>query len=909
MRSRHNPLHRLLNKDYHESFDAYVPRKADFYNTVASMLPEGWQIQRQGIWFHCGSPENTVPLQGWKIHISASPGCAPEIFARVVSILFRHKDTDFKFVLDMSLVFLTNSKNWSRGSSGKFITIYPSNNRFVELIEEIYLSTKDLEGPYILSDHRYKDSRIVFYRYGGMRLNDVLTVQGERTPVLIAPDGTQIPDERRPYPVTPPWAEDVLQRIQGDESAENSPCLKQGRYQVEEVLSFSNSGGVYRALDKQTDKTVVIKEARPCVNHTGDGYDATALLQKEYRLLSLLKDTGIAPAPVEIFKEWEHWFLVEEFIEGLPLTCHSSENNILLRTRASHEEYANWRRMFISLCKDLFHILAILHRNNIIFGDLSPANVIVEATTVKLRLIDFEGAFQLDVDRPGTLYTPGFVSQNRLAGCAAAMEDDYYAMGAVLMSYLFPITSFFHLNPGAIKKIMASIQRDSRLPEDITQMILSLMSADAAQRLRPDNIGEVLQACSTAEPVALQPEKVTHDYAAVVQGIVVHLTDGATFERHDRLFPPDQKVFTTNPVSLAWGAAGIGYALSQMSGYPQDKVAAWILKREINPRQYAPGLYAGMSGIAWSLLEMGYQKEAEGILQDTFNHKLLNAASDVFYGIAGWGMTCLRFFLETGNQLYLEKARMAGTQLLESCQRTQGSCCWSNAGNTPIGFAHGSSGIALFLLYLYLATGEEEFIEAGKQGLEFDIRHAVTTKDDGFSWRQSAGSMSPLYPYWENGSTGIGMSILRYWHVLGEERYWSILEKIFIDTDRKYAVFSGKFMGLAGLGDFLMDMYEATHEVRFLQSAYKVADGIMHFQVQRNGIAFPGDSISRLSCSYGNGSAGIGLFFNRLIGRKGSPFMLDSLFAEKASLNGPSQRVSARLQGTMNQRGIAFEHQ
>jgi class III lanthionine synthetase len=504
-----------------------------------------------------------------------------------------------------------------------------------------------------------------------------------------------------------------------------------------------------------------------------------------------------------------------------------------------------------------------------------------------LKLIDFEGAYELGVDRPSGLYTPGFVSQDRLAGCTAAMQDDYYSAGAVLMSYLFPITGLFHLNPKARHQLMAAIQRDAQIPPTVSQMILALMEPDAESRPQPAAISAILKNCSAGEPVQAQPENSLRDYSGVVNGIVTHLNDVAAYPRQDRLFPTDQKLFATNPVSLAWGASGIGYALSKVTDSPQEDVSAWILRHRITSDQYAPGLYAGMAGVAWCLLEMGKDKEGEEILSRTFNHDLLNQSADIFYGMAGWGMTCLRFFVETGNQLYLDKACQAGRLLLKKRQQAQGLCHWGGS-NIALGFAHGASGIATFLLYLYLVTRQEEFLAAGQSGLEFDLQHAVTTKDDGLSWRESVHGNSPLYPYWQNGSAGVGMSVLRYWRLLGNQRYWSILEKIYLDVDRKYAVFPGRFMGLAGLGDFLMDMYETSRETRFLQSAHKVAEGIMQFQVERRGIAFPGDSISRLSCSYANGSAGIAVFLNRLSGKKGYHFMLDCLFeqGERDSANG-----------------------
>ncbi len=85
-------------------------------------------------------------------------------------------------------------------------------------------------------------------------------------------------------------------------------------------------------------------------------------------------------------------------------------------------------------------------------------------------------------------------------------------------------------------------------------------------------------------------------------------------------------------------------------------------------------------------------------------------------------------------------------------------------------------------------------------------------------------------------------------------------------------------MGLAGLGDFMLDMHELTGEAKYLESAVKVGEGIMQFRVERGqGVAFPGDMLSRLCCDYGTGSAGIGLFFNRLLHKHKSDFMLDCL--------------------------------
>ena len=275
---------------------------------------------------------------------------------------------------------------------------------------------------------------------------------------------------------------------------------------------------------------------------------------------------------------------------------------------------------------------------------------------------------------------------------------------------------------------------------------------------------------------------------------------------------------------------------------------------------------------------MGARDQAEEIFRHTFHHHLLHQSPDLFHGTAGWGMACLKFFMETGNEFYLQAARKAGNILLDSRQECEHGCYWESKQDLLLGFAHGCAGIALFLLYLYLATGEERFLVTGQQALDFDLSFAIETRDGGLSWPESVQSESPVYPYWKVGSAGIGQVVLRYHKLLSNDSYRFILEKIFVDTDRKYAVFPGLFNGLTGLGDFLLGMYEFFGESRFLEAAARVAQGIMMFRVERRGIAFPGDSLSRLSCDYGTGSAGIALFLNRLLGRQKSDFMLDPLF-------------------------------
>lgn len=869
MLSRPNPLYRLLNRDYHESFDLYVPRLADFHQFVARKLPAGWEIARGGMWFQCWSPQNVHPDQGWKIHVSATRANAQQLLDRVISALFAAGDTNFKFALDNTTLCLLNGKNWPRGASGKFITIYPPDSRrFLDLIEEVHNVTREFQGPYILSDHRYKDSNVVFYRYGGLSRRDSLDVNGERTPVVIAPDGSEYPDRRLPYPATPAWVEAVLPVEQSSEEGDGRCLIGGGRFLVDSVISFSSSGGIYQATDMATSARVIVKEARPCIE-VSDGHDAVTLLQKEHRLLELLADAGIAPRPIQLFQEESHWFLVEEYIEGISLSAHSASNNVLLRTRPTDEDFQTWYLTFRRLALKLLEILEILEKRGVVFSDLSPNNLIVNGDGRDLKIVDFEGACQVGVDQPTSLFTPGFVSPGRRAGKPADFRDDRYAAGAVLISYLLPVNEFFHLQPESKERFLASIHRDARLPGDVAKVIEMLTRPDATPLIATKAIVECLpESCA---PAATEDETPLH-CSEIIEGIARHLLRSPTYDRRDRLFPSDARLFSTNPLSLAYGASGVAYALKRITGSVPRSVVEWIFKHTINKRDYPPGLYLGLSGIAWALLELGEQRQAENLFRLTFDHKLLSRSNDLFYGSAGWAMTSLRFFLSTQDEIYLAKALSCGDRLLKESKEQS-----SSAGNELLGLAHGASGVALFLLYLYLASGEERFFSAGRNMLNNELAAGIRTRDGGLSWTRGYGSGDAVYPYWRYGTAGIGAAVVRFEKVLGDGSYRDVLEGIYIDTDRNYALLPGRFTGLAGIGDFLLDAWNVTGEEKYLRSAQQVARSVIRFGVTRDGIAFPGESLGRLSCDYGTGSSGVALFLNRLIGKQGSDFSLDEL--------------------------------
>ncbi len=868
----------LADPLYYEPIGRYRADRSDFAEIVERILPPGWSLKRRNLWYDCDPPSLSLPPQGWKIHLSATVGNSAPVLATAARRLCELA-VPFKFVADKTLLFLVNGKRWNRGGAGKFITIYPAHEaQCGDLLELLSRELTGYCGPYILSDRRYRESSLVHYRYGGFKPLKRLAVDGRSTYVVAAPDGTPVDDDRTPF--FNPLA-GIVDPFAAPDASEpgDARTLKNGRYRIESALAFSNSGGVYLARDSTTGAKVVIKEARPFTNVSPRGTDAVWLLKKEHRILGQLAGTGVAPRPLDFFRDWEHFYLVEEHVEGKILRSYHAEISLSLRTRPSREQaeefLGRYRRLFTAIAR----ALAVLHERHLVFSDLSHYNVIVLDGGAEVRLIDFEGAHEQGVDLPTLLFTPGFASARTLEEGSVTPEDDLFSLGSLMLAGLIPINSTLMLESEVYPRFLAAMERDLGLPAPLSRCIRGLLSPE---RERRPELPRVLEALACAEPVAppllAHPEPVAEDAERMLQRMVSYLLAAASYEREDRLFPADPAVFATNPLSVAHGACGVALALHRITGGVPAPIIDWMLARPVDPAAYPPGLYTGLAGIAWSLLELGLAERAAQILAMTDGHALLERSPDLFHGISGWGLAQLRFFLATGDEAYLARAAGAGRFLLDSRREEDGACWWESAGVVSCGLGHGASGVGLFLLYLYAATGDERFYDIGQRAIRFVAARAIRNADGDLTWRAREGE--PTYtPYWRWGSSGVGIALLRYLAVADDPLHADLLSGLFPDANRKYTIFPGRFFGLAGIGDFHLDLAAfGRHREEARAGAERALAGLLLFRLEReSGIAFPGESRSRISCDFGTGGAGIALFLHRLRHGGGPIFMLDEL--------------------------------
>lgn len=201
-----------LDDKYYESLSNYKPENPKFRKVLKKSLTEEWNIILSGVWLHVSTRRKQNRRQGFKIHLSAQPQNAIETLKIVLGIC-TDNNISFKCLSDYRILLISLSKNYERHASGKFITIYPdSHDQFKKLCKLLYNKTKHLDGPQILSDQNYKDSKVVFYRYGAFSKMQKLHIKGFHQNCIKDSDGDLQLDERKPFYFLPPGIEDPFNK-------------------------------------------------------------------------------------------------------------------------------------------------------------------------------------------------------------------------------------------------------------------------------------------------------------------------------------------------------------------------------------------------------------------------------------------------------------------------------------------------------------------------------------------------------------------------------------------------------------------------------------------------------------------------------------------------------------------------
>lgn len=799
----------------------YVPAK-----------PKEWTTHSDNHWVFYLKPGTVLPVQGWKIHISSTSEEAQSVLEIVSSFLFK-ESVPFKHVLNGWELILKNSKYGDRGSSGKFMTIYPVNvEQFRYLLKQLHELLKGKsKGPYILSDKRWLDGN-VYFRYGAF--GEMYVSEGaSKIPAIKNPSGDYIPDSREAYYVIPFFVEepDFIQSMTKFQESQMAEPSKLNNYEMESALHFSNGGGVYLARLKETGEQFVLKEARPSAGLDGQSRDAVERLNHESYILKRLIGLDRVVQYKDLFHAWEHTFIAEEYISGTPLNTWLAAYYPF----SNNQNYADYSPRLVAILKQIRQALRDIHARGVGMGDLQPANVMI-TTSDEVKLIDFESASDITDNKHSGLMTPGYTGSTDLN----REQADWFALSRIARQIFVPIGPVQDMAEDILGKHDKWILKT--FGEEALNIVKEIESECEKRSATP--IKSILSAPSDF----LKREDLPRVIKNLRNGIVEDLRDG------QRLLPGDIRQFElpNGLLNVLTGGFGVVMALSRTGQLP-PKAKEWAETFSTNDylKNLNNGLFTGKAGVAGVLYEIGMVKESKKIY-DSIPKDLNTNDISLMSGLSGIGLSLLSASTLPNLDYLLEKVLAIADQL-EILLEQDVSVNPSDIDAIPAGLMDGWSGVSLFFSALYQMTGDSHWFSLSNQAITKDMDQCVL-EDSGLYQLEDS---SRFVPYIYGGSAGVGLAMMAIRQFQENKRWEEELRGIGWLTKSKCFYSPGLFRGLAGLIEFA-NAIDSELNIKNNTHVDKAIDTINLYLLESDGSYYlPGDYNYRISGDIFSGSSGM----------------------------------------------------
>jgi type 2 lantibiotic biosynthesis protein LanM len=195
--------------------------------------------------------------------------------------------------------------------------------------------------------------------------------------------------------------------------------------------------------------------------------------------------------------------------------------------------------------------------------------------------------------------------------------------------------------------------------------------------------------------------------------------------------------------------------------------------------------YAGWTGIAYALAAAGDAFDDAALIDKAYELTIAatreagaGSGLDVIGGAAGAIPALINLQRRGGPDDLLSIAARLGEHLLATARKSDAGWSWNTLeGQTsrdPTGFSHGVAGIAWALLELSAATGSAQFREAAERGFAYERQWFSKEHENWPDFRSIAAPTpdggAPSYAVaWCHGASGIGLSRLRAFELLGDD--------------------------------------------------------------------------------------------------------------------------------------------
>ncbi|WP_460192996.1 protein kinase domain-containing protein [Thermosynechococcus sp. FA-CM-4201] len=279
--------------------------------------------------------------------------------------------------------------------------------------------------------------------------------------------------------------------------------LLQNRYQTTAVLSECGGFGItYRAVDKLCfDQPCVVKQLRM----TEVDQQTLPILRQMFEIEALqlhrLGSHPQIPALYAHFEEDQNFFIVQEFIDGTPLSAEIREG----------EPWSSGQVRQLLL--EILQPLKAVHDQQVIHRDLKPDNLLRRHSDRQIVIIDFGAVKELPATEVLTngrtrvsriIGTPAYMPVEQFAG-RPKFASDIYAVGIIALQALTgcaPDDLVYHTKDGELDW---RSQLKSSVDETLASILDRMVCYDYRDRFQ--SVAEVLEALDANKPAINLPSQ------------------------------------------------------------------------------------------------------------------------------------------------------------------------------------------------------------------------------------------------------------------------------------------------------------------------------------------------------------------------------------------------------------------
>jgi len=246
------------------------------------------------------------------------------------------------------------------------------------------------------------------------------------------------------------------------------------RYEILKLLGEGGMGAVYKAQDRELDRTVALKVIRPELAGNSEvlqRFKQELILARKitHRNVIRIFDLGVTD---------DLKFITMEFVEGSDL------HSVLKERKLPIEES-------VKIIRQVCEALAVAHAEQVVHRDLKPHNIMLDSTG-RACVMDFGLARSLETSgmtQVGALMgTPAYMSPEQAKGTPADARSDIYTVGIILYELLtgqVPFqaeTSLGTLLMRTQGPPPPPVKLDASLPKPLSDITLKCLTVDPDKR-------------------------------------------------------------------------------------------------------------------------------------------------------------------------------------------------------------------------------------------------------------------------------------------------------------------------------------------------------------------------------------------------------------------------------------------